>query len=370
MNIYQYKWLLILCLFLATKTQAQQWKSWGVELSTQAGKIIKHKGGEMEYENSNLSLGWDLNFKYQTYGKKDWERVRRFPELGVAFKYFNYGNPDELGYSLALFPNLTIPFFRKKKTSFHFMLGSGIARLNRHYDKDTNPRNTAIGSTWNNITVFRFTTSYQLHTNWIATGGLGLTHYSNGGTLHPNYGINIVAAVVGLKYTPHPQTFIRETKSTSKLVKKWGVQMHYDMAFREYNRSKKLRPIQIYSLAATYHFSPYNRAMIGVELEKNKGVEELLINEGWETQKAKQESRRYMFFLADEILYGNVGILLQAGAYFKQKEQTLEPVYFKLSARYYLPPIKATQTQFFLGVYLKSHFSVAEYIALGAGVNL
>lgn len=355
--------------FFSHSLQAQKWANWGLEINNYTGKIIKHTN--MEYENSNLSIGWDLNFRYQTYGKQDWNEAKHFPELGIGLKYFDYGNPEELGQSFALFPNLTIPILRKEKTFFNFMLGVGIAHINRHYDRDHNPRNTAIGSTWNNSVVFRWETGYIFNPHWKLNAGLGLVHYSNGGTIHPNYGINIVAGFVGLKYTPFPKDFIKKTSPyQEEKFKKWGFQMHYDMAFREYNRDKKLRPIQILSLAATYHLSKYNRGLAGIEIEKNKGIEETLQSWGWETNEARKESIRYMFFLADEIIYGDVSVLLQTGVYFRKKEMTLEQVYFKLSARYYLPPIGTSKTQFFFGMYLKSHFSVAEYIALGFGANL
>ncbi|MCB0624999.1 MAG: hypothetical protein KDC43_14065, partial [Saprospiraceae bacterium] len=80
---------------------------------------------------------------------------------------------------------------------------------------------------------------------------------------------------------------------------------------------------------------------------------------------------RWMVFLADEFLFGSLGVMLQAGYYVSPKSVLIsKPIYSKLGIRYYLPAVGKPATQFYAGIYLKAHAFTAEYIGLGMGARL
>lgn len=372
--IYTLSGLLFFCLF-TNSSRAQKAENWGIESNIYIGQILKHSP-ELLFDLGKVNKGVDLNFKYQTFGKQKWNQYQRYPQLGVALIYYNYGSKEQLGQSIGIFPNLTINLLRKPKGYIQFQFGSGLAYLTKPYHPDTNPNNNAIGSHWNNITSFQFHGGVRVDDYWSAQLGLGITHYSNGGAELPNFGINVLAGTIGVKYTPQPvkqEEYIWHDDFLNIPQKRWGAQVHFDLGFRENNASGGPRyPIYIGSVAGVFHFNAVNRMLAGVEVEYNAGVYHSLFNSAANADPAyaKNQATRYMVFIADEFVFGDFGILLQAGIYIKKKERTAGTIYNRLSVRYYLPPIGKPATQFYAAVYLKSHLSVAEYIAFGIGASL
>lgn len=354
--------------------EAQKAKSWGIETEAYLGKILKHTP-KILFDANNLSQGLGFNFKYQTYGKEKWSQYQRYPEMGMALVYFNFGDNDVLGQSISIMPNISINILRKEKGYINFKLGTGLAYLNRHYNLVTNSQNNGIGSRWNNITMIQFAGGYKINDTWSTQLGIGLTHYSNGATQLPNYGLNVLMGAVGVKYTPNPvkqEDYIWDDDFLNIPEKRWGYQMHLDLAYREFGAIGGPRfPIYIGSVAGTFHFNRVNRMLLGLELEYNTGVYHLVNHLSANSDKdyARNQATRLMFFVADEFLFGDIGILLQAGFYFKQKDRLPGRVYNKLSLRYYFPPVGKPKTQFFGAIYLKTHLSVAEFIAIGMGAN-
>jgi hypothetical protein len=115
-----------------------------------------------------------------------------------------------------------------------------------------------------------------------------------------------------------------------------------------------------------------NRAILGLEGEYNVGAYHFHqhITLGNDPQQLRRDASRLAVFLADELMFGDISILLLTGFYIHRGERTLYFMYNKLSVRYYFPPAGKPTTRFFAGVYLKSHLSTAEYISLGIGASL
>jgi hypothetical protein len=362
------------CCSFIHSSQAQKAENWGIESNIYIGQILKHSPALL-FDLEKLNKGIDINFKYQTFGKQKWNQYQRYPQMGVALVYFNFGNKEQLGQSVGILPNLTINILRKPKGYIQFQFGSGLAYITKPYHVDDNPKNNAIGSYWNSIVSFQFNGGVKIDDHWSAQLGFGLTHYSNGGTALPNFGINIAAGTVGVKYTPQPvkqENYTWHDDFLNIPQKRWGAQIHMDIGFRENNATGgPSYPIYIGSAAGVFHFNAVNRMLAGVEIEYNTGVYHNIFNSASNSDPAhaKNQSTRYMVFLADEFMFGNFGVLLQMGIYIKRKERTAGSIYNRLSVRYYLPPIGKPATQFYVATYLKSHLSVAEYVAFGIGAN-
>ncbi len=318
----------------------------------------------------------ELGFKFQTYGKQHWQQYQRYPQMGISMGYFNLGNKDVIGSAFAIFPTGTFSIMRRKRGYIQFQLGTGLAYLTKSYDPNSNPSNNAIGSKINNITALRFDGGYKLNKNTNIHLGVGFTHFSNGGSQKPNLGINIISGVVGIKYTPNavPQEeYIFDEEFLNVPQKRWGFQMHFDMAYKEFATYGGPRyPIYIGSLGTVFHFNAVNRMVFGFEAEYNVGVYHYIdhLFSDKPTSELNKAASRFMFFVADEIMLGKFGIYLQLGIYIHKGEATPGLIYNKLSLRYYLPPVGKPATQFFALVYLKNHTSVAEYIGFGFGAHL
>ena len=366
--------LVILFLFgLSNHLQAQFPKGIGLEPQLHYGKIIKHSD-EIFFDVNQASYAVGLNLKIQTRGQKPWHELQHYPQFGIQLLYFHLGEKELLGDAYAFLPGISIPILRKvKKLKSYFEISTGFAYLTQHFDRLNNTTNNAIGSHWNNAIQIQFGTRYSINSQWTLKGAGVLSHFSNGGAKLPNLGINIPTIMIGINYTPKPfiQTdyIFHETKK--EVIKKWKLDVHFDLAFRE-NRlpGGPLYTIYIGSFGALYHFSKINRSLAGVEYEFNESAYQF----GWDTftfhneKEARLGASRLSLYAGHEFLFGNWGIQLKAGAYLGSFSYLIPyPVYFKISTRYYLPSFGQPKTRFYTAIYLKSHLFRAEYMALGVG---
>ncbi len=131
------------------------------------------------------------------------------PYYGAAANLVGFGRPTELGVplSLYLFQGATIAHLGKRLT-LNYELNLGLSTGWVPYDPFTNPDNIAIGST-NNVYV-----AVGAYLKWYLSKridlhiGANLTHFSNGTSRQPNYGINMVGIYAEVAYNFHREEFI------------------------------------------------------------------------------------------------------------------------------------------------------------------
>ena len=364
----------MLLMFIAGSISAQSMKGLSIESIVYLGKPIKHTPKLLFDVNKN-TIGIDANIKIQTYGKKTWHQLQGYPLFGIAFGYFKIGEADVLGDGFFLTPNLTIYIFKKKKFDLNFQVGNGISYMTNPYDILENPKNNALGSHFNSTVILKFNLSARINPHWSVVASSGLSHASNGAAQLPNFGINIPAFGIGARYTPNPlntEDYITHDIS-KKSAKKFGASFHAHLAYRESMVEGGPRyPVYAISAAAIYNLNKVNRAYLGIEYERNQSVYAFgqHIGEFTDLSDARKRSSRLMVFVADEFLFGSIGLNLQLGTYISPNAYLIPfAIYSKISTRIYLPAIGKPKTRFFLGVYLKAHRATAEYIAFGAGAS-
>jgi len=357
-------------ILLTQNIQAQ--KGISIEPTLHFGSIVKHTK-KLTYDVKRMTIGADVNLKFQTYGKKEWHQWQRFPLFGVALYYMNYGDWEILGHTFSLSPNVTVPLFKKEKWNGHFQIGTGVAYSNRKFDYLTNPTNNALGSNWNSTVAMKFYASRQIHPNYKLHLGLSLTHYSNGAARLPNFGINVPALMVGLNYTPQPlrpDDYIFHEKS-SKPKRRFGVDAQRGVGFVEVMVIDGPRyPIYNNSLAVAYYLNKVNRLLVGLEYEMNGGVYAFSLHSyhALSREEARKMASRLAVFAADEFRFGDWSITVQLSFYLGNFSFLLPlPYYSKLTTRYYLP-IPKFKNHVFVGMTLKAHAIRAEYIAFGGGI--
>ncbi|MEM8908683.1 MAG: acyloxyacyl hydrolase [Bacteroidota bacterium] len=368
------KKILPLLLFLPLAAVAQFGKGIGIEPTIHIGRIIKHTP-KLNFDIDHVSYGLELNLTSQKYGKKAWHHPLNYPVVGVDLFYYRLGESGVFGDAIGLFPNVSLRVFQKNRFDLRFQGGLGIAYLTTHYDAIENPENNAIGSHFNNITAakwqlyYRFTPQIQFHT------GVSFTHFSNGASQLPNFGINVLAYAIGFRYTPKvlQTTDFIEHPTTELFLKRWGLDLHLGIGYREnLVPGGPKYPIYIASVQLRYQNHPVHRLMAGLEYEFNRAVYTL----GWHTfqfnseSDARQQSSRLALTLGDELLFGNVGFSGQLGFYLPINSWLLPAFFYtKFGLRYYLPPLGRPKTRFYAGIHIKSHNITAEYFSFGLGAT-
>ncbi|MFN0036980.1 MAG: acyloxyacyl hydrolase [Saprospiraceae bacterium] len=331
------------------------------KLSTQTGEAI---GGQ------------ELCLRIHTTGRHDWQAWQRYPAFGLSLAHFRLGEGSH-GHAFALWPHLSIPLVRAGWFSAHFRVGTGLAWVTRPYDWFDNRGQNAIGSHWNNITQFRLGAECRATPQLRFSAGGSMTHFSNGGSALPNLGINVFSGWAGAAwfFQPLKKEGLRPAATSKRDVRRrFGGQAQGGLARLEIaSFDGPKHAVWIGSAAGYYQISQINRVLMGVDYEANRAIFEWGLHSARFADKAaaRQGSTRVAVFVAEEFLFGDISIVLQAGRYVGKGINQYVPKssYAKLSARYYLPPLFGTDLKPFAGISIKAHKFTAEYISGNVGLS-
>jgi len=330
------------------------------------GKAIKHTS-KFKPDIPNMSVMAEFNFGVNVSGKKHWNHRFHFPEVGASFIYADFGNSEELGRAAGLYPYISFPVVHKEKYKFQIRLGSGIAYLTKSYDVIDNPNNNVIGSHINDITQLKFINNIKLNDRWNLLAAFAFTHFSNGNVQKPNLGINVLSGNIGVQYVPNdkPQKFDCDTTAYQK---RFMALVKTGIGINEANLpgAGKYAIYSVTSLAVK-PTSRVNRLQLGMEYEfRGDSYVNLQASVDRQEEVKRMGVSRFAILVGDEIVFHNVALSLQLGFYVNKFEQKPFIFYNKTGVVYYVPLFK-DKPSLFVGVYLKSHKFVADYIEYGIG---
>ena len=370
-----YKILILLCVVLvANNCYAQELpgkdEGFGVECNAIAGKVIKHTA-KFLLPIPSLSTAYDVNFVWQTCGRKTWQQRRRFPLVGLGFTYTNYGSDSIYGKVLGLYPNLQVPIIKGEKLEWTFRIGFGLGYATKHYSRapQWDTTNNAIGSNINNFTLFMTDLRYHVNKHWDVQLGANFSHMSNATYHIPNLGINMYGAHVGVRYFPvssQPRCYVTEQKP---LKNRWLLQARGGIAFSESGAAYgPLYKVYLGSVYASRRYRGKNKYFGGIDYSYHQDIYAFERNNEINPGTEKQHAWKSAIFVGDEFMVGRVGILGQMGVYVKEAVLKQDPYYEKLGANFYIiqrehGPIK----EMFTGILLKTHKFVAELAEIEVG---
>lgn len=199
---------LVLCRVMA-KGQDYPWLSNNnimVEARVHAG-VFWHHHFEMKRFNAHYPA-FEVSVYQHTFGRNEWEAVYNYPYIGFTFYHANFGvnfeNNQEVGNALgsvfALYPFINYPLNPNENSQLTFKLGVGLGYLTKPFDNFDNYQNFSIGSHFNAAVNLSFEYRQRITPRLMSVASIGLTHFSNGSTKLPNYGLNTFSAAWGLAY--------------------------------------------------------------------------------------------------------------------------------------------------------------------------
>ncbi len=131
--------------------------------------------------------------KYGFHFRPETEFGRLFPNTyqGIGLSYQTFFNNEELGspISLYVFQHSRLASF-SERLSLDYEWNFGMATNWVPYDILRNPYNKLVSTKVTAYINAGVMLNWSMARNWNLTAGVGLTHYSNGNTSFPNYGIN------------------------------------------------------------------------------------------------------------------------------------------------------------------------------------
>lgn len=169
------------------------------DMRTHFGTYLK-SGGKPEdafkksYTSLELRLGW------QTDKEDGWQSRYLYPTYGVG-AYIGFLNGAALfGNPAALYGFVDFPLSRQKRNTLNLSVNFGLSYRLNPYKLSVNPGLDTIGSRLGIYFSLNLNWVYKLNRETDLLYGIDLTHFSNGRTVTPNFGINMYALNLGFRY--------------------------------------------------------------------------------------------------------------------------------------------------------------------------
>lgn len=364
---------ILLLPFCPARAQQPAWSGFGIESNIMMGKMIRHSA-RFTGPLPEQCYSFELNLVKKTYGQKDWQQRRNYPQVGLGFYYNNYNMPDIYGQVFGIFPNIQLPLVRSGHFEWTLRAGMGIGYNTRPYERLPRPNteNVAIGGHWNNVSPFSTDIRWSLDQHWDLQAGLNFCHVSNAAFQQPNLGINTYGAHIGLRYFPVTSRPEKIHRDLPALKNRWLVQARLGAGFIESNPADgPLYPVYIAEAFVSKRYWSKNKVLGGIDYYYNtakyaklKSIEHF---EGSERSHATQVA----VFLGNEFLVGRLGLLFQAGYYLHRMDEQKERLYQKIGGNFYLVQReKGPVKEVFFSALLKTHMASAELFQMGLGVGL
>ena len=160
-----------------------------------SGEALNKESIEFGYVSGEVRVGW------QPSDENHWSNQYGYASYGLGFYSGTIGDPEIFGNPNAIFAFADFPLrSSSRKMGLNISPAMGLTYNLKPYSKEGNPTNDAIGSS---MTVyFNLSTgiSFKLTRELDLLLGLEFTHFSNGRTYTPNYGLNMYGTNIGLKY--------------------------------------------------------------------------------------------------------------------------------------------------------------------------
>ncbi len=331
--------------------------------------MLKHKEG-LFFDIPPLASGFHASIQKQTNGTKSWHHYWGFPRFEGVFGLMNFGNNEVLGTALSLAPGFRFTLKKWNKTGLYLHYATGIAYLSKKFNPINNPSNNAIGSNYNNMSRLKLGFERVLTRDLNLLLGFSFNHFSNGLTRSPNSGINTYGLNLGISSTFGNKIEISE-KPVFRKHRKFGLSTMLGIGVSEHsNYGGPNFPIYIAGLGGYWRHASFQRLHFGFEYEYSTKVYEFELSIFTDEEIARRRSRRTIIYVAEELMFGDISMRFQLGFYTQvASEYTGTPFYIKVMTLYH-PPIKATgEFKPYLGMILKTHFAVAEYIGIATGVT-
>lgn len=144
----------------------------------------------LEYLTNENIKAYEVDFYKELSGNKLWERLYKYPSIGVSFFYTSLGNKDVFGNAFAFNPYIKFNLLKKTKFQLEYSIGTGITYVSKHFDFQRNYQNIAVGSHINIWLNSELTASFRVFNNVSIIAGTAFNHLSNANLAEPNIGLN------------------------------------------------------------------------------------------------------------------------------------------------------------------------------------
>ena len=184
---------------IALQTFSQESPSVNIGGGFHYGFLAYHNSTMRGMQQRHIKAG-ELEFSVVGKGQSNWHRFYKNPHIGLSIMAMDLGSPDYLGAGVSLFPFIRFPLLGGDNYKLVIRTGAGLGYVQKIFDAAINNKANAIGSHLNGFVNLRLSSYIRLYKPLVLELGLGLSHFSNGGSKAPNKGINMPTINTSLIY--------------------------------------------------------------------------------------------------------------------------------------------------------------------------
>jgi hypothetical protein len=308
---------------------------------------------------------FDLSLSYPTDGKDYWEKLYRFPRQGVGFSYWTLGNNEVFGKAYVLYTFIKIPLSKPTQSfSLDYQLSAGGAYTPKTFDIYTNHLNRAISSHANLYIHLGIDGRVTILNNCEIEIDAGISHFSNGKTKSPNYGINAGSFSVGFNYLFNNESFKKKDPELPEFQKQYPQSIIFSAGSKVYDNlldRKYLASSLSYNIERTVSLK--RKIGLGADFSYDGSIREGLAGGDGAPEQNLGKLLRAGLHSSYAMRYKQMVMGIQIGYYLYSKYTVITRVYNKISVQYLLPG------NFSLNIGIKSHMAKADCLEYGIGYH-
>ena len=335
-----------------------------------AGSVV-HTGFLVNHHNNMRVLNEKIPYIYEIYiakatnGVKPWHSFYRYPQYGVSYAMFDLGSPSHLGKAHGVYPFMNFFLTRADRTvSLNMRFGAGAAYMEKIFNRFDNYKNTAIGSRFNAVLSFRMEGRARIVEPLYLSGGLALSHISNGTFKKPNAGLNYATIYAGASYAFGKERLIETANNTDyDIDKKWRYTINISGGVKSYSSYDNAKyAVSGLSFEAARSHLAFTRFNGILDLFYDTSDYAYLVYHEHEVKKI--QTVKTGLAAGYTFLFGDLSANVQIGRYLYAKNQRHGATYQRLALGY------SFSDRLNARVGLKTHWGQADYIELSLGYRI
>ncbi|MBI3501637.1 MAG: acyloxyacyl hydrolase [Bacteroidetes bacterium] len=324
------------------------------------GFIIAHNPN-MEYLIKQHIAAGEMDFIVQTNGEKKWERTYKNPEKGFGVFFADFGNPEQLGQGVSIFPFINFPLNPNRKFKLYIRSSDGIGYITKPYNRIENHKNNIIGSHVNAFVNLRLNTVFYPAKKIRMETGIGLTHFSNGSYAKPNLGINLATVSLGISFQKQ-EISARKKFSDTSAYKKYTLTLIAAAGPNETSPPNGNKYAgYMFSASGWKQSSAKSKFGIGLEaFYEFSNIEDAKRDTSFDTSKPLNNLQVGLKF-GYELVIGKISLPLEQGVYLFSKTTLDGRIYHRIGIRYHI------NKHLIINYTLKTQWATAENLEFGIG---
>ena len=363
------KFSIVFLLISAISFAQKQEGDFTVDANYFYGNILPHNN-TIRHLITEHPEGVLISFNKKTFGEKEWQSAYNFPDYGASFHYENTKN-ETLGDLYGLYGHYNFYFLNR---NLMFRIGQGISYNTNPYDKNTNFRNFAYGSSWMPSTYLMLNYKKEnIFKNIGVQAGISFFHHSNANFRSPNTSTNTLAINLGINYSFEKSEENQRATRVFDTVNYKKQPIKFNISFRSgINESDIIGsgqfPFYVLSANIDKRLSRKSAIQFGTDFFMMKYLDEYIkfksVAYPNEHISADTDYKRIGVFIGHELFVNRFSVEAQVGYYVYSRFDFLGPLYQRIGLKYYVTD------KIFASMALKTHGAKAEALEFGIGVRL